>query len=448
MKFGDKLQGAIERFDDKGRGAFTKQITPKETREVVIPFTAPGDTVEATFMRRGHRGQWVGKLDKVTEQSPMRVPAPCPFAGTCGGCLWQHVDYDAQRKTKRDMINAAFAAAGHDERIEDVMASKKELYYRNRMDYVWSFKGDLGLKEYGSWNRYVNLTTCFLLDEQTPKTLEVARALVKDLGLEPWDAKKYKGDVRYLVIRVGKNTNERMITLVVKDAAKFTDTMRAELVRRFSPLCTTLYLGENPTLTDLSYAKTLTLLHGNPYLTEEVNGLRYLIHPNSFFQTNSDMAAMLQTTVMSFLGDLKDARLLDLYCGLGFFGIAAARHGATAYGHELDAEAITLAKKNAELNGLAERATFGAGPVEKFDWASFDPTAVILDPPRVGLHPRVIKTILEKRPKTIIYVSCNFRSFAKELTQFKEAYRVEDIKALDLFPQTPHVELVTKLVLK
>lgn len=455
MKFGDQLRGKITGFDQKGRGVFDFPLpqTPDETRNVAIPFTAPGDEVTATFVKRD-QGFWIAKLASVEKPSADRVVAPCPHAGVCGGCLWQHLSYDAQLRTKKQMINLAFEKAGHEERIEDVIPSPDHLYYRNRMDYVVGWKGELGLKEYGSWNHYLDLSTCLLLDEETPRILKTMHALMSELNLEPWDAKKYTGQIRYCVIRLGKNTGERMITLIVKEANAIDEATRAEIVRHLSPFATTLYLGENPEITDLSSAKTLTLLHGNEYLTEETNGLRYLIHPNSFFQTNTRMAGALQNTVMNFLGvgahgdapSVPAKKILDLYCGLGFFGIAAAKHGVEVYGHELDAPAIELAKQNAKMNGVEDRCSFGAGPVEDLDWSAKNADAVIIDPARAGLHPRALEAILTNKPPVIVYVSCNFHRLVEELKQLKTAYRIERIAALDLFPQTPHVEVVTRLV--
>ena len=174
----------------------------------------------------------------------------------------------------------------------------------------------------------------------------------------------------------------------------------------------------------------------------------YRIHPNAFFQTNTVMAAELQNKVLEYLGDIDGRRVLDLYCGLGFFGLACAKHGAVVCGHEIDAQAIELAKVNAELNGVAAKTRFSSGPVEDFRWKSEHPDAVIVDPPRSGLHPRALNALIKNKPPMIVYVSCNYRNFVKELEQLTQSYRIEEMKALDLFPQTPHVELVTKLVRK
>ncbi|MEK7473837.1 MAG: 23S rRNA (uracil(1939)-C(5))-methyltransferase RlmD [Patescibacteria group bacterium] len=444
MKFGDPINTTITDFDDKGRG-----FSPP----YVIPFTAPGDKVGATFVKRD-KGMKVGRLSKIVAPSSDRIDAPCPHAGVCGGCLWQHMAYDAQLRFKKEMINRAFERAGHEERVDDVMPSKEIFYYRNRMDYVVGWKGEIGLKEYGSWNRYLDLSTCLLLDEETPAILQTVRDLMRELNIKPWDAKGYVGDLRYCVIRLGKNTGERMITLVVRSISGISH-LTSDISQRLSPLCTSLYLAENPEITDVSQGKTLELLHGNEYLTEEVNGIRYAIHPNSFFQTNTAMAAKLQDVVLDAVipvgaqhaVPLQNMRVLDLYCGLGFLGIAAAKRGADVYGHELDAAAIELAKTNAEANGVGDRCRFGAGPTEALDWSAENPDAVIVDPPRAGLHPKALKALVENAPPRIVYVSCNYRRLVEELKTLKEKYRVESLQAIDLFPHTPHVEVITSLVL-
>jgi 23S rRNA (uracil-5-)-methyltransferase RumA len=314
------------------------------------------------------------------------------------------------------------------------------------MDYVFGWQGELGLKEYGSWNHYLNTTDCQLLDEDTPKILEAFRQFVKEYQIIPWDAKHQTGQARYVVIRRGCFTNERLVLFVVKDLEAITPLMREDLGRRLRELATSVLVGENPEITDLSYVKRYEVIQGNAVLTEEINGLRYRIHPNSFFQTNSFMAEKLQTHVLNTLGPVSGKTILDLYCGLGFFGIACARQGATVAGHELDAAAIELAHENAILNGVSERTHFSAGAVEAYAWEIDKPDLVIVDPPRSGLHPDALKILMEKAPPTIVYVSCNYPRLVGELKTLLTKYRLVHIEALDLFPQTPHVEVLVKLV--
>jgi tRNA/tmRNA/rRNA uracil-C5-methylase (TrmA/RlmC/RlmD family) len=294
--------------------------------------------------------------------------------------------------------------------------------------------------------------------------------------LQPWDAKFYSGDIRYVVVREGKNTDQRLIVIVVKDATRVTKIHRESLVSRLSPLCTSLLIGEQNMTTDISLAQTFDALKGEPWLEEEANGVCYRIHPNSFFQTNTRMAEELQKCVAGFIrksvvlnegrptAEAKDLHkgpsaalrsaqddrkmnILDLYCGLGFFGIYLAKNfpEIRVHGFEIDEPAIELAKFNANANGVADRCGFFAGKAEDLSWKDAKADTVILDPPRSGLHPKVLKTVLEMKPPTIVYVSCNYHRLVEELKQLKTAYRVEEIRAFDLFPHTPHVEVVVRL---
>lgn len=451
MRFGHRILGKVTGYDDKGRG--TLELSGTEDANyalgkgtVAIPFTTEGDDIIATFVKRDS-GMKIARLEELKTAGPDRTEAICPHAGICGGCLWQNLKYDAQLRLKRQMINSALEKAGHDERIEQVLPSEDRFHYRNRMDYAVGWLGTLGLKEYGSWNRYLDLKACFLLSEDTTKILELTRELLKECDLEPWDAKHHTGLARYLVIREGKNTGERMLMLVVSSLDRVSQDVREKLLARLSPFCTSLLLGEQPLITDLSYVKSSVALKGNPWLNEVVNDLKYRIHPNSFFQTNTKMAAKLQDEVLSRI-DPGTKNILDLYCGLGFFGIAIAKKNPnlSVHGYELDAEAIELAKLNAETNGVADKTNFFSGPAENLAWKEVEADTIILDPPRAGLHPKVLSALMEKHPREIIYVSCNFHRLVEELKEFKKAYRVESIRALDLFPQTPHVEVVAKLV--
>ncbi len=448
MKFGHRLSGKVDRTDDRGRGMFDV-----DGLRVAVPFTAIGDEVTATYIQREH-GVKIAKLETVTAAGPDRVAAPCPHAGICGGCLWQHLSYDAQLKMKLGMINAAFEQAGHEERVAAIEPAIEQFHHRNRMDYVVGWNGEIGLKEYGSWSRYVDLKTCLLLDDGVGEILQRVRDWMRESDLQPWDAKFHAGDVRYVVIREGKNTKQRLIVVVVKDFSRVTQEMKQRLSSAVSRLSSSLLLGEQSTITDLSLAQKFETLIGNPWLEEIVNGVTYRIHPNSFFQTNTKMAGVLQKTVSDFIAT-PDARLpthvLDLYCGLGFFGIYLARVGAIhelplrIHGVEIDSDAVELAKHNATVNGVADRCDFTAAKSEDLSWKEIPADVVIIDPPRSGLHPKVLKTLIEKRPETIVYVSCNYKRLVEELKQFKEHYEIEHLAAIDLFPHTPHVEVVARL---
>ncbi|MFA6099502.1 MAG: 23S rRNA (uracil(1939)-C(5))-methyltransferase RlmD [Patescibacteria group bacterium] len=457
MKYGHRINMKIEGYDEKGRGFGQIEILPNEMRQVVTPFTARGDEVETIFAKREY-GLKICKLDKIIQPGPDRVPAPCPHAGVCGGCLWQHLDYPAQLKEKERGIRELFAELNLSDKVKPIIPADETLGYRNRMDYCVGWNGEIGLKEYGSWNHYVDVKECLLLKPGVKDILQIVRDWMKEFDLQPWDAKFFNGDIRYVVIRDGKNTQQRMIIMVIHDAKRIDEAARQFLTSKLEPLCTTLLLGELTKPTDISYAETFEALKGNPWLEEKINDITYKIHPNSFFQTNSAMAARLQQVVLNVFqiqnSKFKIQTLLDLYCGLGFFGIAAAKQqkDLEVHGYELDEEAIKLADQNSKMNGVEKQCHFFSGKAEDLSWKDVDAQAVIIDPPRAGLHPRVIKTLLDDEgklhPSTIIYVSCNYRRLKDELPAFLQKYEVTSIQPLDLFPQTPHVEVVITMKLR
>ncbi len=438
MKFGERAVVKITEMDKKGRGC-----AEVNGRRACVHFAAPGEEVEATLMSR-KRGELRLHLDRVIMPSPSRVAPRCPYAGTCGGCAWQQFDYASQLEWKRDLVNAALAAGGIERRIDAVIPSPAQFYYRNRMDYCVGPKGELGLKEPGRWNAYLDLDVCYLLSPEAVLVMQAFREYMRANAVVPWDAQSQTGFARYLVIREGKNTNKRMVTVVTSDGEL---PAKDALVAALAPHATTIYHGINPTVTDLSIASRLELLHGEPELEEKIAGRSFLIPPNSFFQTNSAMAEKLVEKVRAFLGDEKPNTLLDLYCGVGLFGICLADAAERVVGVEIDEDAILTAKKNAERNGI-KNASFVAAKAESLVWETEKPDAVIVDPPRSGLHPKVTATLLAQKPRCIVYVSCNYESFVRDFAALGAAYAIKDIACLDLFPHSPHVEVVSLLELK
>ncbi len=439
MKFGDKVTFNVETVDKKGRGIGHAP----SGRPMAVPFAAPGETVEASMVARG-QGAFKMRLENVVTASPHRIAPKCRYAGKCGGCAWQQFDYAYQLELKRGLVNHALSAAGIDRRIEAVVPAASTFYYRNRMDYGLGWKGELGLKEPGRWNTYVDLEECFLLSPEAVEIMRRFRAYMRENAIVPWDVKKHTGYGRYLVIREGKNTGQRMVMFVTA-AGELPAPQK--LVASLGDLATTVYHGVNSTITDLSIADQLTLLSGAPLLEEKIDGKTFSIHPNSFFQTNSAMAEALVLKVREFLGDTRPEVLLDLYCGVGLFGICLAGDAKRVVGVEIDAKAIDMARANAARNGLTNTEYFAA-KTESLVWENEEPDTVIIDPPRAGLHPNVVKTLLARKPKRLVYVSCNYESFCREWKELSKAYEIERLEALDLFPHSPHVETVALLTLK
>lgn len=433
MKFGQRLTMRVDGFDERGRG-----IGKSDAKNTAAYFVIPGETVEGAFVGRK---QGVARLDEVAivEASPDRVKPECPHAGLCGGCAWQHVAYDRQLKEKREAVERALAPVGLP--VGSIDPAVERFHHRNRMDYVFGPGGELGLKRPGRWNAHLDLATCLLLSSDGFEAVKRVKAWAHAHGLQPWDNASHAGYLRYLVVREGKATGERLAMLVTADGPLKAER---ELVETLSPLCTSIVHGINPTVTDLSIARTLRPLKGEALLRERVAGVVYRIHPNAFFQTNTGMAGILLERVRELVLAGPHDRLLDLYCGGGFFSLALARHVRSALGIELDPQAIAEAARAAEENGIAN-ARYRAEAAEALSWEEEKPDVVIVDPPRSGLHPKVRRTLLAKRPPRIVYVSCGYKALAADLKELLTAYEAEPARCVDLFPHTPHIETVVHL---
>ncbi len=441
MKFGTKVDGAIEKLLPEGPGVFGK-----DGRTFAVRFAVPGDEVSGTVRRRADGFHFLDA--QVVSPAPERVTPRCPFSGRCGGCAWQQMDYAAQLRWKRTLVAAALPTLD----IPEPEPSPDVFYYRNRMDYVFGTDGALGLKEPEKWWSVLDLTECFLLSPEAPRILAEVRLWARKHALTFWDARKEEGLLRYLMIREGKRTGERLVNLVT-GAEPLPDAAAEDLVARLSPLASSIVHGTQPKRTDLSLAETFRVLHGALEFRERLLGKTFAIRPNSFFQTNSAGAERVIAHVDALLGgDRARQTLLDLYCGVGAIGLCLAARFGSVRGVEVDADAVALAADNARTNGIAN-AAFEASKIE--DVVTRPSTAlagmleaadaVVLDPPRAGLHPRVVKTLVEHAPPEAVYVSCNYRALARELPVLTQAYDVAAVRLVDLFPHTPHVEAVVHL---
>jgi len=370
----------------------------------------------------------------------MRIKDKCKFAGQCGGCAWFDLEYQDQLNKKQEALNKALI----DVRSAtcDLLPCPEQTYYRNRMDFAFGPNLELGLRQTERWDKVVNLDQCYLLSDQGSEVLRRVNQWARSTKLSGWDPKKNQGVLRYCVIREGKNTGQRLVMILVY---KNSESLRIdELKNSLGDLASSIVLGINNERTDVSRAGVIIPVKGDPWLEEEINGFRYRIHPNSFFQTNSIMAAKLQDTVKEFCGDMTDKTLLDLYCGSGFFSIAFANDCARTIGIELDPAGIAAARTNAELNNISN-VEYHVSKAEEFDWTGTKPNVVIVDPPRSGSNYKVLDALRSALPERIVYVSCNYQRFLKELPALSRHYEITKMRALDLFPHTPHVELVTLL---
>ncbi|USG98986.1 23S rRNA (uracil(1939)-C(5))-methyltransferase RlmD [Thermococcus argininiproducens] len=396
-------------------------------KKILVPFTVPGDIVD---IRKWHREKrkLVAHDYEIVETSSSRIKPKCGYFGICGGCLLQHLPYKEQIGFKEQKLFELLQIQ------VDVIPSPKIYGYRNRVDIAITTRG-IGFRKRGTWWNVVDIEKCDVFGSKSKKALKSLRELIEDYKLAVWDLKKNTGFLRYIVLREGKFTEELMINLVTSEGEL------PERIFEYFDFATSLYWSVNDTKSDVSYGEPRNFW-GEEFIREKLDDVTYFIHPNSFFQTNSYQAVNLVKKVSEFV---EGERVLDLYSGVGTFGVYLAKRGFQVEGIEVNPFAVEMANKNVRINNV--NAEFRVG-VDKDvrNLGVYD--TVIVDPPRAGLHPKLIKKLLRDLPETLVYVSCNPKTFSENLEKLKESYLIEQIVGLDMFPHTPHVEIIAKLNLK
>ncbi len=415
------LRGTVGLVSDDGLG-----VIEEEGRRVYIPFSYPGDVVkvEKTVRRFGRK---IALDFELIEGSHLRQRPRCPHFGTCGGCLWQGLKYKEQLKLKRELFERVTGVSA------EIKGSPKVWGFRNVSNFIATTDG-IGLKEYGNALGIVKLKECSVFSKRAPEYLRALRGFLKETRLKPWNPRRKAGDVHYLQVREGKFTGEVMVNLI---AHVKPSTGAVEAFKDYFSSADSIYWSRKTDKRDDPRGDA-EFMGGRPYLRERIGEVTYLIHPNSFFQTNSYALPILLKAVESFT---EGERVLDLYSGIGTFGVWLAKRGFGIEGVELNPFAVEMAKENAKLNGVD--AAFRVGNAEEESIGNWD--TVIVDPPRRGLR-EAAEILVKSGVGRIVYVSCNPKAFKLDYERhLKAAYRVEGATLIDMFPHTPHVEAVVWL---
>ncbi len=372
------------------------------------------------------------------------MESPCPQKELCGSCSWSHLPYEEQLAQKLAAINQGFAGNGVEIRCEKIIASPKQLHYRNRMDFVIDYQGKVGLRQKGAWWKVIDGHPCVISDEAIESAFHIVRGWTAEAGLSFFCRKKHTGLLRYAVIRATSTGERVVIILTSKPQDEAEEALLREALKNLGtrlPDASILW-SINFEQGDTSVGSEWFVIQGKETLLENIRGTEFEISPHAFFQTNSLGAGLLLDTVLEYVEQAAPREVLDLYCGSGFFSIPLARAGKKVRGVELVKEAIDDAKRNAARNNV--EVEFFAEKAEDFLWDP-KPDVLIVDPPRAGLHPKALQKLMQLDVPEIVYVSCNPAQFAREMKVIGEKYRVVDSRAIDMFPHTPHVELVTRL---
>ncbi|MCL1865708.1 MAG: 23S rRNA (uracil(1939)-C(5))-methyltransferase RlmD [Spirochaetes bacterium] len=352
----------------------------------------------------------------------------CKYFGECGGCMFQDIQYENQLLLKKEYINSIFDGIC---RVDSVIPSNP-YYYRNRMDMVTAF-GKKGLRRSGHYKHVVDIETCAIMQKKADELYSMTRDLLSEI--EDYDYLRHEGYLRYIVLRQARFTGEVMINFVVSNPENRLQFVIYDLLEEVDSSSIILSSG----LADLNYGETFQTLKKG-FITETFDGIDFMITPNSFFQSNSEIALQIYRKILSFT----KGKVLDLYSGVGSISLFISGAAESVTGIEIVNEAVEVAERNREDNEI-ENVQFicaDAGQFIKENNGNFD--TLILDPPRSGMNPKMLKYINEMSPEQIIYMSCNPSTCRDDVKQL-ENYKIDFFEAYDMFPQTPHVETLMKL---
>ena len=420
---------------------------------VFVPDTVPGDRALVRLIHVKSK-YTQGKLQQLLEASPHRVRPSCIVADKCGGCQWQHIDYQYQLTAKRHQVIQALQRIGGfvNPSVDPVLHSASPLGYRNKATYPLAIssrgKVQAGYYQKGT-HQLVNLNQCPVQDERLNLLLTQIKQDIQNRGWSIYEEKSHGGQVRHLGLRIGRRTGEMLLCLVVTNWNLHKISQQAQEWLNRYPQLVGVCLNLNSHRTNAIFGSETRCIAGVPCLQEKFAGLNFQIRSDTFFQVYTETAEALLTVIANQLNLQGKELLIDAYCGIGTLTLPLASQVRQAMGWELQPEAVQQAIINAQNNGI-NNVSFQVGAVENLiPQLENIPDVVLLDPPRKGCDRTVIDSLLRWQPARIVYVSCKVATLARDLKLLCQdgKYTIERIQPADFFPQTAHVEVAAFLVL-
>ena len=438
----------------------------QDGKTVLVSGAVPGDVVNAKVKKSKSKYFEAEAIDFI-ELSADRVQPKCIHFGVCGGCKWQNLNYDKQLHFKQDEVLNNIKRIGGVETFETIpiLGSEQQYFYRNKMEFSFSDsrwltqdevnseveindRNALGFHIPGMWSKILDIKECWLQEDPSNAIRLAVRKYAIENQMDFFDVKNQEGFLRTLMMRQNSKGEWMVLFQLYREEKENREKLFDFIVSQF-PQIKTLLFAVNPKQNDSIYDLDIQNYFGEGFLMEEMDGLNFKIGPKSFFQTNYQQALNLYRKTLEF-ADLKgDEVVYDLYTGTGTIAQYVARNAKMVIGIESVQEAIDAAKEHAQLNGL-ENCTFYCGDMKDIfnqEFLNKHPKADVLitDPPRDGMHAKVVEQILRLAPEKIVYVSCNSATQARDIALMKEHYKLIKIFPVDMFPQTHHVENIALL---
>lgn len=454
-----------------------KSLARVDDKVIFVPFTVPGDVVDLQITKKKHK-YCEARVLRFIEYSNVRAIPRCEHFGICGGCKWQNLPYEEQLKAKQKQVFDQLTRIGKIDLPEflPILGSVKQFEYRNKLEFGFSNKrwltneqvasgetfsnmNAVGFHITGAFDKIYPIEKCHLMDDLHNRLRNAIRDYAFEHELSFYDLRAQHGLLRDMMIR-NSNTGEWMLLIQFgktidtrngADAWELTEEGRdlMQYIADTFPEITSLLWVYNPKCNDTFGDLPVHVFKGNDHIYETMEELRFKVGPKSFYQTNTEQAYHLYCVARDFANLTGNELVYDLYTGTGTIANFVARKAKKVIGIEYVPEAIEDAKVNSEINGI-DNTLFYAGDMkdiltEEFISKHGRPDVIITDPPRAGMHEDVVNTILQARPKRIVYVSCNPATQARDLALMDAQYKVVAVRPVDMFPHTPHVENVVLL---
>lgn len=473
---GKKRNVVLEQVAVVAYAAGGKSIAKLDGKVVFIEGAVPGDVVDVRLSK--NKKDWAeGKAIRIIEFSKERVAPFCTHFGVCGGCKWQMLPYAKQLEYKQEEVVQQMKRIGKVDlpEIQPIAGASETTHYRNKLEFTFSAKkyfteeemraipmpedGPRGLPSIpalgfhvpGAFDKVIDIETCYLQADPSNSIRNKIRTYALEKGYSFYDIRNHLGLLRNLLVRLC-STGDLMVNLVFGEDDPKARKDLMEFIKDEFPSITSLYYTVNTKFNDSLNDQTPICYHGNEFVIEQLGELKFKIGPKSFFQTNSKQAELLYFITKDF-AELDGSQVVyDLYCGTGSIGIFVSDLAKKVIGVEVISEAIDDAKENAALNFINNAAFFAGDAAEICNDVFFAthgrPDVIITDPPRVGMHAKLVEQLLQMEAPLVVYVSCNPATQARDLQLLSVKYDVTAIRPVDMFPHTHHIENIVQLKLR
>lgn len=448
LKKNDIIELEITGMTSQGSG-----VGRYEGMAIFVSNTAEGDIIDARIIKTS-KNYAIGRIERIIAPAKSRIEPDCSVSGSCGGCVYRHITYDEELRVKRQKVIDAMVRIGglSEEAVGEIVGAPGCDGYRNKAQLpIGTEKNGEYITGFYAFHSH-RIVSCGCCKLQPPIFNEVCGVFLqwcKRFKPQPYNELTHKGLLRHLYIRYGEATGQVMVCLVINgeriNGEQELAQMLCDKIKGFK----SLVINTNKEKTNVILGSRCHTVYGEDYITDILCGLKFTISPLSFYQVNRMQAQKLYGIAADFAALSGDETLLDLYCGTGTIGLSMARKVKKLIGVEIVPQAIKNAKINARLNGITNAEFICADAAlaaEKLNSGGETPDVIIVDPPRKGLSVPLIDTIVQMRPKRVVYVSCDCATLARDIKIFGDkGYAAEKITPVDMFPRTAHIETVCLL---